>query len=751
MNRDLIKGDIAQLFPFLETILKDGGKSTYSLEGTATPFRNRDGYSGFDYVLGNILGTVSVGLILGGTGYVIRRQFTTADESVSRYDYFDLNGEITFSSDEESLRALIVDFHQMDLTCPVLNHFYNYLSMEYKNAAEGKSQTALVHSVEKTLKLAYKSQKVRLSIKDGVKDPAVGNIYNKILKAEMDPVLTWEERHLVFSEYKQELKLILATKIRAHKLSNSRIKTALFAKNFSNFTDRFFARPFSNTKGLIYRYTIGKVIWFFNTVKDNLGYSVALAVYGPFTYYFITMPMNPHAMQAVGKVRSIYLDTRTQISDIIDRSEVVMNDFGSKEAVAATKTVDVPEGIDAASTATDSVSSKAAAPATNLGSSEALALANVIFPSKVTMGPVETVTVDLGDGKKEKFTPTTLNMLISTDVDKVNNTSWVDRMSNFKQMQIAYEENIEYASRMGRLEQLETQYNFPMQMESTWEELERYNTLIFKLREENPNLSAKMKQYLFNEISRTQQLELYLWDRMSRFILDQIYVMLDQDNEQKRSDYYVGRSFVFMEEMTNIISWRYKNFKKPVGYDRIEKLAKFYTNARKEHGSVMKNLQVNSDLFKQKDVYDTKEFRKYMKRQWEILFLQNAKAEEASNNGLNMYIWSVRNTAWILQSVYSAKREELAILVHRDVSGKLLTPAELMARSKITMMYETLFHNLNLEYVGIREEIMNRLGKDIESTQRVMVLDNLKEFFSDREKLDGMTGIAAQKTAGTKL
>jgi hypothetical protein len=318
-------------------------------------------------------------------------------------------------------------------------------------------------------------------------------------------------------------------------------------------------------------------------------------------------------------------------------------------------------------------------------------------------------------------------------------------------MQIGYEENIEYASRMGRLEQLETQYNFPMQMESTWEELERYNTLIFKLREENPNLSAKMKQYLSNEINRTQQLELYLWDRMARFILDQIYVMLDQDKEQKRSDYYVGRSFIFMEEMTNILSWRYKNFKKPEGYDRIEKLATFYKAARKEQGTIIKNLQVNSDLFKQKDVYDTKEFRKYMKRQWEILFLQNSKAEEASNNGLNMYIWSVRNTAWILQSVYSAKREELAILINRDVSGKLLTPTEMMSRSKITMMYETLFHNLTLEYVGIREEIMNRLGKDIESTQRVMVLDNLKEFFTDREKLDGMVGIAAQKTAGAKL
>jgi hypothetical protein len=102
-----------------------------------------------------------------------------------------------------------------------------------------------------------------------------------------------------------------------------------------------------------------------------------------------------------------------------------------------------------------------------------------------------------------------------------------------------------------------------------------------------------------------------------------------------------------------------------------------------------------------------------------------------------MYIWSVRNTVWVLQSIYSAKREELPMLVKRDITGQLFTPAELTARTKIALMYETLFHNLNLEYVGIREEIMNRLGKDIESTQRMMVIDNLKEFFSDREKLDG--------------
>lgn len=744
MNLKLLTADVPQIFPFLEKVLQDGGKKAFDLHGSVTPLKFINGMSGFEYREGGVEGQLLVGLILGGTGYSLKRILRQNGETFERHDYFNLQGGVTFTSDKEALKSVIVDYHEMDLTCPVLNHMYNYLSLEYKNAGEGKSQTQLVHSVENFLRDMYRSKNVRLAIQDKANDPAVVNVYNKILSAEMDPVLTWEERQLVFKNYRQELKKIINTKIRAHRLSKIAFRARLFSKDSGNFLARLLARPVNNLNGLLYRYTVGKVIWFFQTVRNNLGYSIALAVYGPFTYYFITMPMNPHAMQAVGKVRSTYLEAKTEISRLLDKSDVAISDMRSKEAIAAPK-VETPAPAKAPET--DTVSTAAAAPA---NSKEAI-LANIILASPVTTEASKPLMVNLGDGATEKITPSILNMLLTTDSDKVNKTTWSERMSNFKQMQIAYEENIEFASRMGRLEQLETQYNFPMQVEATWEELERYNNTIFKLREENPNLSAKMKQYLFNEINRTQQLQLYLWDRMGRFILDQIYVMLDQDKEQKRNDYYVGRSFVFMEEMTNILSWRYKNLKKPEGYEKIQKLAEFYSKNRKETGTVLKNLTANSDLFKQKNAYDTKEFRSYMKRQWEILYLQNSKAEEASNMGLNMYIWSVRNTVWVLQSVYSAKREELALLIKRDVSGQLLTPAEMLSRSKVSMLYETLLHNLTLEYVGIREEIMNRLGKDVESTQRMIVIDNLKEFLSDRDKLDNLGMASNQKTAGTKI
>jgi hypothetical protein len=744
MRLELLTADVPKIQPFLETIFQDGGKKLYAIEGDVSPLKHINGMSGFEYKEENLEAQLLVGLILGGTGFSMKRILRNGLEVLERHDYFNLQGELTFTSDKEALKSVIVDFHEMDLTCPILNHFYNFLSLEYKAAGEGKSHTGLVHSVEKLLKTAYQSKLIRIAIREKSNDPAVTNIYNKILASEVDPVLTWEERQLVFANYKEELNIILDTKLRAHKLNKAVFKAALISKNCGNFLARFIARPTNNARGLGYKYTVGKVIWFFQTVRNNLGYSIALAVYGPFTYYFITMPMNPHAMQAVGRVRTAYLEVKTEISRVLDMSEVAVNDFRSKEAIAAPKALPAP----VQTTATDSVSTSAAAPAIN---PQDAVMANIIYASPVTTDPAKAFVVQLGDGVTEKTTPSLLNMLLTTDSEKINKTSWSERMSNFKQMQIAYEENIEYASRMGRLEQLETQYNFPMQIEATWEELERYNNSIFKLREENPNMSAKMKQFLFNEINRTQQLELYLWDRMGRFILDQVYVMLDQDKEQKRSDYYVGRSFVFMEEMTTLLSYRYKDLKKPEGYEKIVALSEAYTKARKETGKVLSNLQANSDLFKQKDVYDTKEFRGHMKRQWEILFLQNSKAEEASNMGLNMYIWSVRNTAWILQSLYSAKREELALLIKRDVSGQLLTPAEMLTRSKVSMLYETLVHNLTLEYVGIREEIMNRIGKDIESTQRMTVIENLKEFLIDREKLDNLGMANNQKTAGTKI
>ena len=156
MKLDLLTADVPEIFPFLETVLQDGGKKNYEVTGDITRIQNLDGLSGFEYKEDGISGHLSVGLILGGTGYAMKRVLHNNGEVFERHDYYNIQGACTFTSDREALKSIIVDFHEIDLTCPILNHLYNFLSLEYKNAGEGRSQTALVHSVELFLKKMYK-------------------------------------------------------------------------------------------------------------------------------------------------------------------------------------------------------------------------------------------------------------------------------------------------------------------------------------------------------------------------------------------------------------------------------------------------------------------------------------------------------------------------------------------------------------------------------------------------------------------
>ena len=155
MRLDFLTADISGLFPFLETVLQDGGKRLYSIEGDIKTFNNVSGYSGYEYQDEALSASLSMGMILGGSGYVLRRSLNSVNDKLERYDYFSPQGELTFSSDSESLSVSIVDFYDMDMTCPILNHLYNFLSMEYKRAKEANSCTKMIHSVENYLRGLY--------------------------------------------------------------------------------------------------------------------------------------------------------------------------------------------------------------------------------------------------------------------------------------------------------------------------------------------------------------------------------------------------------------------------------------------------------------------------------------------------------------------------------------------------------------------------------------------------------------------
>jgi hypothetical protein len=728
------------LHSLIESFCVDGADKNLNLVEEIEVFFNDSNTCGMKFFnYGLLQGIIKLNLLSSGatqveTGCYLNGKYET------NLMVFDAKGSITTLVDSSAVQKQTATIYFS--TCPFVNFMYNHLAVEYNSSSQNTSCTQRVHTFELILRQLAKTRVKMFSFNLGANDPAYAKIFSNLLVIEKDPILKWSERQVIIDQAYTEMELIKTTKVRAHKSFNFKIAFKLKAAKVKNFIQRLKRRPVNNFGGIFYRHTFGVLFWFFGTIRKNLGYSIALAVYGPFTYYFITMPMNPHAMTAVGKLRNAVIDSQTVVVNYVknfispSKSELAFNDTVSTIQSAA-RITNVTPSINVEPTSTN-----------QSANAQANILSNILGISELTQGTPEAYTLSL-DSSKNKYLPTYLNMLLSIDVPQVDTQTWNERMSNYKDMNIAYEENLEYASRMGRLEQLETQYNFPMVAETAWEEMDRYINQVFKFRQNNPNISAKMKQFLFNEVNRTQQLQLYVWDRMNRFIQDQPYVMLDEDKEQKRNDYYVGRAFVFMHEMTTTLSYRYQNLKKPANYDKIEKLAELYKANRKETGNIIKNLKMNSDLFKQKDHNDSKELRAQMKRQWEILFLQNAKAEEGSNNGLNLYIWSVRNALWAMQSFYSAKRRDLEILGENDLAGNINNNGYEL--SKIDMLYETLYHNMMVEYIGVREEMSKRLGRDIEYIQRQTVMNNLKESIVDRAKLRNQMTSTADVQAQAQL
>src|SRR3989344_7622821 len=99
MRLELLSMDVPKIQPFLETVLQDGGKKLYSIDGEVLSVHNLNGMSGFEYQEEGLTAQLLVGLILGGTGYVLKRTLQTENETLERHDYYNIKGEITFSSD----------------------------------------------------------------------------------------------------------------------------------------------------------------------------------------------------------------------------------------------------------------------------------------------------------------------------------------------------------------------------------------------------------------------------------------------------------------------------------------------------------------------------------------------------------------------------------------------------------------------------------------------------------------------------
>ncbi len=559
--------------------------------------------------------------------------------------------------------ALRLDGPVMEYGNALIDQCYRCLNLDYQNAAEGTAQPQRISTLENFLKRIYKNPHILLGVQKRHHDPVYQKLKEQNIQFETEKALSWTERRIKRLQTKTLRKTVIKTKSRAHRIPKILITIPLGVSDLREFITRFKMRPASNVLGLLEFVFINPIRWFFSVVRGNMGYSVALAIYSPFTFFFITQPMNPHAMVAVGKVRSVALETK----ETLGRFFSPKTPHSSREASA----------------------------------------------------PVDSTA------------PETLPQeLPLTAEHKSNTASWDDRMSGFKALQIAYEGNLELAPRLGRIEQMETQLNWPLLIESAWAEMERYRTHLVQAIALPSNAPAT-RTYLESEIVAVDLHERYLWDRNIRFILDHPYTMMNDSQEQTQWDFYIGRSFVALEDMTKTLESRSKSgLKRPEGFEKIEKIARDFDREFHATGLTLKErLKKRSLVFKSSDPTQTDTLRTFMKRQWEVLYLQQNRAQEASNNGLQMYIWSVRNTVWILQTLYAAKREELA-----TVTAIQATPTQKAEALRTDRQLESLYHLMVTEFASIRKEL-EALPNDLEATQRKMLIASIEKSLSEREAL----------------
>lgn len=631
-------------------------------------------------------------------GFALRKIFHFQDENRIENHVYSDEGKLVEVLENFSIDPLYVGLVDMEPNQPIIAHLYDFLAYEYVEAQQKAVRFKRVIWVEQFLQNLFASGKSMLSVNMGHADSSLRKIFLQELTRELDPVLTWEERQKLFTSMKEQRWSLRTTKRRVHHIPIFPYYLLSYYDEFNTRLKRWALRPLDNLQGISYKYTIGLLLWFINTVRNNIGYSVALALYGPFTFYFITQPLNPHAMWAVGKVRTGYSEVVGKVESVLGLTAGTLTTVNEKSSLNAVNTVLASAGTQAT-------------------------LASNASENK---DPIK---------RFEQYPPHHLDLLVSTDVPSVDKQSWADRMSHFKDMQIGYEEHMQASARLGRIEQIETQLNFPLIADSSWQEIERTIEMMERLKKTTATKAHAQEwtRYFDREIERSRRLQLYVWDRLLRYVLDHPYIVMDTSHEQPYRDYYLGRAFILIRQYTQKLSQIFPDFKKPNDYKRIEKLASNYEMMRSDGETILDRLKLNSPLFKQKDRFDGLELRSYMQRNWEVLYLLQNKAQEASNFGLMMYTWSTRNTLWVIQGIYSAKQRELSLLFETSQRSKEQIHTEI--RNSIEPLYETLFHLLNLEFVSIRPELSERLSNDIEFVQRHKIIQSLEEFFKEREEV----------------
>lgn len=649
---DFLFAENDHLLEAIAPLIFDGGKSSLPENISVEPYQFFDGLSGYEYFKDQVqLGSFNFGVSQIGT-FVIKKEIIVEDKPITCVDNFSADGRFLFREDSMSAYILYVDYLEFDNEHPLINHLYNTLSYQYRQTSKGDALTKVMDLSEKILRELYKSEDVVLNVEKREQDPAIIRFNDKYKEIEFDRVLTWKEKRISKNKAKEDEETILKTLKRVHHLTFWKYFFYLKLSRFIMGAKFIIQNPVQNFRGYLNRYTFGVMGWFLSVVKNNIGYSIALAVYAPFTYYFITQPMNPHAMWAVGKVRNAYLNVVSEVN------------------------------------IKDTIQTKLSA----------------------------------------------LQKLEQDQTSYTNNPNWEDRMSAFKAMQIGLEKNMIVAERMGRVEQLESNFNFTLIAEQAFHEIERYEREVELTLKFNKELRPYYKKYLEEDLQLAKKNKIYVWKKLYQFFADHPYILMDVSEEHKEKSYYLGRSFIAFEKMTEKLLKEKVNLPETEDTIRLKKLAQSFLDMKQEMGSVISNVTSNSKFYQPNQEISSEKLRSHMKRQWETIFLQQNKRQEAATFGLQAYVWSVRQAVWVLQSYYSNKKDELPTLNYR-YNENTQNPSKVLLDDSYNETYESLFHILAYEFASIKRELKENLPGDQEASLRETLVSDIKANLLRRDNL----------------
>lgn len=230
------------------------------------------------------------------------------------------------------------------------------------------------------------------------------------------------------------------------------------------------------------------------------------------------------------------------------------------------------------------------------------------------------------------------------------------RVEAFKKLAESFEKNLELPQQEGRKIEFRNKLLYPTMIEAAWSETQNYLSRLEQKQRET--FSINLKQYIENEKSRTLYVQTFLWETMDALLTDNSEILLDQNDEQLKSDAYFGRGMSLFSDMSLALASKVKNLPQSAQKDRIEQLAQIFHISHQETGSVVNNLKANSNILKQKSPIDSEEYRQSQKRQWEILFLQHSKKDALVQKGQERLMDSKIQTIWFLERFFAEKNQD---------------------------------------------------------------------------------------------